>query len=136
MRRPRGFTLIELMVVVAVVAIIAAIAVPSFVSQLKKSRRSEAMKSASDLQLREERYRASNSTYGTLAQVISPTTTTYYNTANSYYNMSISGNTATGYVITATAKLSQVGEHCGNFIMTNTNGTIVKTTSTGQTDCW
>lgn len=39
----RGFTLIELMVAVAITVIVAAVALPSFLSQLKSSRRIDAV---------------------------------------------------------------------------------------------
>lgn len=135
-KKQAGFTLIELMVVLAIVAILAAIAIPSFNNQLKRSRRAEAMKSLSDLQLREERYRASNTTYGAFADIISPATTTNYNAANDYYTMSVTGVSATGYTLTATPKNSQIGQQCGNFVLTNTNGTIRKSTSSGLANCW
>ena len=40
--RPRGFTLIEAMIVVAIVAILAAVAYPSYLESVRKSRRAEA----------------------------------------------------------------------------------------------
>lgn len=40
--RARGFTLIELMIVVAIVAILAAVAYPSYRDSISKSRRAEA----------------------------------------------------------------------------------------------
>jgi type IV pilus assembly protein PilE len=40
--KARGFTLVELMIVIAVLAILAAIAVPSYYRQVEKSRRADA----------------------------------------------------------------------------------------------
>ena len=47
--RPRGFTLIELMITVAVVAILAAIAFPSYATYVKKSRRGDAEATLMDI---------------------------------------------------------------------------------------
>jgi type IV pilus assembly protein PilE len=56
----RGFTLIELMVVVIIATILLSIAVPSYVSQVRQSRRTEAKTAILDLSGREERYLSTN----------------------------------------------------------------------------
>ena len=51
MRNIRGFTLIELMIVVAIVAVIAAIAIPTYTEQVRKGRRADAARAVGQLQL-------------------------------------------------------------------------------------
>lgn len=55
-RGARGFTLIELMIVVVIATILLGIAIPSYMSQLRHSRRIEAKTALLDLAGREERY--------------------------------------------------------------------------------
>jgi type IV pilus assembly protein PilE len=52
----RGFTLIELMVVVVIATILVTLALPSFMQQIRQSRRTEAKTALLDLAGREERY--------------------------------------------------------------------------------
>jgi type IV pilus assembly protein PilE len=56
----RGFSLIELMVVVAIVTILAAIAVPSYMTYVRQSRRVEAKTALLDAAGREERWLSTN----------------------------------------------------------------------------
>lgn len=59
-RRSWGFTLIELMVVVVIATILLAIAIPSYMSQVRQSRRTEAKTAILDLAGREERFLSTN----------------------------------------------------------------------------
>ena len=63
----RGFSLIELMVVVAIVAILAAIAIPSYMTYVRQSRRVEAKTALLDAAGREERWLSTNPAGYTLA---------------------------------------------------------------------
>jgi type IV pilus assembly protein PilE len=61
----RGFTLIELMIVVAVAGVLALIAFPSYMESVRKSRRADAMAGLTRLQQLQERYRGNHTAYAT-----------------------------------------------------------------------
>ncbi len=59
----KGFTLIELMIVVAIIAIIAAIALPSYQQYQIRTKRAEAQSEMMQIALRLENYKAINHSY-------------------------------------------------------------------------
>jgi len=124
-KRARGFTLIELMIVLTVVGILAAVAIPTFNAQMRKSRRSEMIAELQRLTLEQEKWRASNVSYGSTVQVV-PGTMANYDVA--YSNLS-----ATRFTLTATAKVgngqnydSAGGSSCATLSIDSTNGTQSK----------
>jgi len=54
--RSKGFTLIELMIVVAIIGVLAAVAYPSYISHLVKSRRADAQAHLMDIAQRQQQY--------------------------------------------------------------------------------
>ncbi|MBN4971451.1 MULTISPECIES: pilin [Stenotrophomonas] len=60
MKNQKGFTLIELMIVVAIIAILAAIALPAYSNYTKKAKVSEVILAASSLRTDVSEYAASN----------------------------------------------------------------------------
>ena len=137
MQRRAGFTLIELMVTIAIVAILAAIAIPMFGEQMSKGRRSEAMSTLTNLQLKQERWRSNHGSYATFDELNgSAAASTAFNAAQDNYDFSVSANTGTDVLLTATPKNAQAGDRCGNFLLRIDNdnnstpsGVLDKTTS-------
>lgn len=61
--KQRGFTLIEMMIVVAVMAILASLAVPAYNEQVRKGRRADAMAAMNETAQALERFYTLNNTY-------------------------------------------------------------------------
>jgi type IV pilus assembly protein PilE len=144
MRNERGFTLIELMIVVAVVAILAGIAYNVYTDQIRKSRRAEAKQLLADYANRQEKYRSNNATYGTLAQINGATTAPSGN-----YTIAVStpttGNCPSGvaksnansYIITASKAGDQTADiQCATIVWTSDCGTVAKTSTPSGGSCW
>lgn len=98
-RDASGFTLIELVIVVAIVGILATIAFPSYQQYIVQSRRAEAQSYMMELALRQERFRAAQSTYAS--------TTGLSVNNSSFYTFTASGTTESAYTIVATPQGAQ-----------------------------
>lgn len=129
--RQKGFTLIELMIVVIVVAILASIAIPSYLEQSRKGRRADALRSVGDMQLALERWRSENPSYADCGVACGSGT---YPTAPTslYYTIGVTAD-ATSYTITATRKSgsAQADDRCGNLSATASS----KPDWSGDADC-
>ena len=126
--RVRGFTLIELMIVVAVIAVLAIIAVSSYGEQVRKGRRADAARFVGEVQLKLEQWRAENPCYGTSGSAGCPTAFTASGTypvlpttvVAPYYAVAIPTATPTTYSVTATPRGAQTGDRCGVLTGTET----------------
>lgn len=63
--RQRGFTLVELMIVVAIVAILASIALPAYQDQVRRGHRAAAQTQMMDIATRQQQFFLANRSYAT-----------------------------------------------------------------------
>jgi len=140
--RRRGFTLIEMMIVVVIVAVLAAVALPAYFGSLRKTRRAEAVAAMSQIQQAQERWRASCPSYATLIPTANAGNCNTGTSglaitamAGARYAYALSSVSATGYTLTANtvAGSSQASDTgCTSLVMTVTNGVAVQTPA----QCW
>jgi type IV pilus assembly protein PilE len=134
----RGFTLVEVMVVVAIIGILAAIAYPSYDEHVKRGHRSEGMALLNDIAARQERYYSQAHTYITSSAELNKLGLTVddnkVNSATGKYEVTVAGGGG-GYTLTATQKFGDT--KCGNLTL-NAQGTKGRSASGGKSieDCW
>lgn len=103
----RGFTLIEIMIVVAMVAILSAVAVPAYTEYAIRGRIPDATSGLATKQVQLEQWFQDNRTYlGSDANANSPC---FNDTRNRNFDFSCQNLTATTYTLRAVGKGSMLG---------------------------
>lgn len=132
-QRSRGFTLIEMMIVVVILAILAAIALPSYQKYVLRSHRSEGQALLSEAAARQERYFAQNNSYASSAAALNMTS---YVAGLQYYGLAISNVSASTYTLTATATGSQARDSECLTLTLDQAGTRGATGTGTASSCW
>ena len=124
----KGFTLIELMIVVAIVGILAAIAYPSYTEYVKRTHRADIATLLSEQSQILERWYSRNGVYnGNPGPTLSG--------GNTYYNI-VPTLQAQSYSLAATGKGMMLNDKCGVFTITNTGERTNPGGTATPKECW
>ncbi len=143
--KQRGVNLIELMIVIAIIGIIAAFAYPSYLEQMRDTRRADCSGALVSLGNAMERHYSVNGSYlaaaaagaDTGAPAIFPAACPV-DGGTATYNITIQAATASTYALNAAPTGAQTGDKCGTLSFTNTGVKGVVGANAGITwqTCW
>jgi len=138
MQRERGFTLLELMIVVVIIAILAAIAIPTFGRYAFRAHRVDGQELLLRVANAQERYYSTNNQYGGLTDIgfDSPAIS-----EKQFYSVTMvveadpAGSSSQAFTATAAPINGQVKDDCSDLTINNV-GTKASAGTTTNGKCW
>ncbi len=131
-RLEKGFTLIELMIVVAIIAILAAVAAPRFGSQIKKAKDAKGLALIGNWRSGSNLYYADETEYATSLGAIAVNNLDQ-STQNGTYFVAAGGEVEVGTGEAGTASQKFDGKKVAKFSYSSTEGSITITTNDADT---
>ena len=136
----RGFTLIEVMIVIALIGFLAAVALPSYQSSVRKARRADARSALVTAAQLMERYATEHAGSGystaTLSATPGPTVVTKPASDNGHYTLSLANLTATTFTLRAAPQRGQTADGCATFTLDERGVRGVSGGTLATSDCW
>jgi type IV pilus assembly protein PilE len=123
----RGFTLVELLIVIAILGILGAIGYPAYTSHVKKANRADGIDSLLSLAGHMEEYYMNNDTYvnATVLNALS---------SDGLYRLAITS--ADGFTYTLTATPVKGDAECGNLTLNSLGQKGVSVVGATVANCW
>lgn len=139
-KRPQGFTLIELMIVIAIIGILAAVAYPSYVEYVVKGKRSAAASFIMSLANRQEQFMLDARRYATSATELGYAAASVPKEVGENYDIAVvadNGATPPTYTVTAQPKGAQASRDtkCGSLTINQAGTKSIGGTGTVAA-CW
>lgn len=141
---PRGFTLIEMMVVVAIIGILAAIAYPSYTEYVRRSQRAEMLRVMMDANQFMKRYYGAQDSY--VGAALPAGLSRSPSNGGLAYNIELieggavvpAATEATTYTLRATRAGAMAGDRCGDLALSQDGTRTQSNNATGTTlaDCF
>jgi type IV pilus assembly protein PilE len=136
----KGFTLIEVMIVVAIVAILASVALPAYTAYIRRGQLQEAFTNLADQRIKLEQYYQDNRNYGpTAGTTCMAAAATLTISGSKYFTYTCAtSNSGQNYTLTATGL---TGTNANGYVYTLSDaGTKATTSFAGATvtgvSCW